>query len=166
MTRRSPLSRLCAADRIGVSTLVLVWLGKFVGVTEYDLPLAVLSPVGLGAAKRSRLPAITDVSGHVLQIDCEGKILADRGDDVLCAPVGRGDALRRPVEPGAHLFPAAFMTPKAPMITTSSACDQSALKSSGRPRRVRREPLDTDTNCSHVVSITLFCRFASAGEIP
>ena len=112
MTRRSPLSRLCAADRIGVSTLVLVWLGKFVGVTEYDLPLAVLSPVGLGAAKRSRLPAITDVSGHVLQIDCEGKILADRGDDVLCAPVGRGDALRRPVEPGAHLFPATFMTPE------------------------------------------------------
>ena len=65
-----------------MSTLVLVWLGKFVGVTEYDLPLAVLSPVGLGAAKRPRVPAITDVSGHVLQIDCEGKILADRGDDV------------------------------------------------------------------------------------
>ena len=105
MTRRAPLSRLCAADRIGVSTLVLVWLGKFVGVTEYDLPLAVLSPVGLGAAKRPRLPAITDVSGHVLQIDCEGEILADGGD-------GRGDALRRPVEPGAHLFPATFMTPE------------------------------------------------------
>ena len=35
--------------------MVLVWLGKFVGVTEYDLPLAVLSPVGLGAAKRPRV---------------------------------------------------------------------------------------------------------------
>ena len=84
-----------------MSTLVLVWLGKFVGVTEYDLPLAVLSPVGLGAAKRPRLLAITEVSGHVLQIDCEGKILADGGDDVLCVG-GRGDAFRRPVEPGAH----------------------------------------------------------------
>ena len=97
---------------MGVSTLVLVWLGKFVGVTEYNLPLAVLSPVGLGAAKRPRLLAITDVSGHVLQIDCEGKIVADGGDDVLCAPVSRSDAFRRPVEPGAHLFPATFMTPK------------------------------------------------------
>jgi hypothetical protein len=60
----------------GLPTLVLVRLGKFVGVTEYHLPLAVFQPVGVGAAKRPRLPAITDVSGHVLQIDCEGKIVA------------------------------------------------------------------------------------------
>jgi hypothetical protein len=96
----------------GVPTLALVRLDKFVGVTEYDLPLAIFEPVGVGAAKHPRLSAITDVSGHVLQIDCEGKIVADGGDDVLYAPVGRGDAFRRPVEPGAHLFPATFMTPE------------------------------------------------------
>jgi hypothetical protein len=82
----------------GVPTLVLVYLGKFVCVTEYDLPLAVFQPVGVGATKRPRLRAITDVSGHVLQIDGESKIMADGGDDVLCAPVGRGDTFRRPVE--------------------------------------------------------------------
>jgi hypothetical protein len=55
------------SDAVGCgSSLLFVFAGKLVGVAQYDLPLAVFTAVGLGAAQGPGLGLISGVTGHVL----------------------------------------------------------------------------------------------------
>ncbi|HEY8645949.1 MAG TPA: MFS transporter, partial [Gaiellaceae bacterium] len=74
------------------------------GAVAY-LPLSLFPTVRLRAAKSSRLRVITDVPGHVLQVNGEGEVGAHRGDDVLNASICRCDAARRPVQTSCYLLP-------------------------------------------------------------
>jgi hypothetical protein len=96
--------------RRDLTALVLVPVRKFVGVAKDDLPLTLFEPVDLGTTKGSRPGTLTDVASHVFEIHRERKVLADRSDEVVHAPIRRPDASRRPVEPCADLFPAALIT--------------------------------------------------------
>ena len=53
---------------------------------------------------------ITGVTGHVLQVDGVGEVIADDRHDVLRGAIGGLDAGSGPVEPRADLFPASFVT--------------------------------------------------------
>jgi len=93
---------------------LLVSAGKLVSVAQDDSPLAVFTAVSLGAAKRPRLRAITDMTGHVLQVNGVGEVITNERHDVFRDPISSFDAFGCPVEPGAHLLPAAFVTAKRP----------------------------------------------------
>ena len=90
--------------------MLFVFAGKLVSVAQYDLPLAVFTAVGLGAAQGPGRGVITGVTGHVLQIDGVGEVIADDRHDVLRGAVGGLDAGGGPVEPRADLFLASFVT--------------------------------------------------------
>ena len=90
--------------------MLFVFAGKLVSVAQYDLPLAVFTAVGLGAAQCPGLRLITGVTGHVLQVDGVGEVIADDRHDVLRGAIGGLDAGGGPVEPRADLFPASFVT--------------------------------------------------------
>ena len=92
------------------SSLLFVFAGKLVSVAQYDLPLAVFTAVGLGAAQCPGLRLITGVTGHVLKVDGAGEVIADDRHDVLRGAIGGLDAGGGPVEPCADLFPASFVT--------------------------------------------------------
>jgi hypothetical protein len=94
---------------VGLS-LLFVFAGKLVGVAQYDLPFAVFAAVCLGAAQGPGRWVITGVTGHVLQIDGAGEVIADDGHDVLGGAVGGLDAGGGPVKPRADLFPASLVT--------------------------------------------------------
>jgi hypothetical protein len=65
--------------------LLFVFFRKLVSVAQYDLPLAAFTAVGLGAAQCPGLRLITGVTGHVLQVDGVGEVIADDRHDVLAA---------------------------------------------------------------------------------
>jgi hypothetical protein len=90
--------------------LVFVFAGEFVSVAQYDLPFAVLTAVGLGAAQGPGLRLITGATGHVFQVDGIGEVLADDRRDVLRGAVGGLDAGSGLVERRADLVPASFVT--------------------------------------------------------
>jgi hypothetical protein len=94
--------------------MVSVFAGEFVSVAQDDLPLAVFPAVGLGAAQGPGLRLITGATGHVLQVDGIGEVLADDRRDVLRGAVGGLDAGGGPVEPRADLVPASFVTAERP----------------------------------------------------
>jgi hypothetical protein len=72
--------------------LLFVFAGKLVSVAQYDLPFAVFTAVGLGAAQCPGLRLIAGVAGHVLQVDGVGEVIADDRHDVLRGAVGGLDA--------------------------------------------------------------------------
>jgi hypothetical protein len=90
--------------------LLFVLAGKLVSVAQYDLPFAVFTTVGLGAAQCPGLRLITGVTGHMLQVDGVGEVIADDRHDVLRGAIGGLDAGSGPVEPRADLLPASFVT--------------------------------------------------------
>jgi len=59
----------CAVTRGCGLSLLFAFAGELVSVAQYDLPLAVFTAVGLGAAQGPGLRLVTGVTGHVLQID-------------------------------------------------------------------------------------------------
>ena len=89
--------------------MLFVFAGKLVSVAQYDLPLAVFTAIGLGAAQGSGRGVIAGVTGHVLQVDGVGEVIADDRHDVLRGAVGGLDAGGGPVEPCADLVPATFV---------------------------------------------------------
>ena len=99
----------CDAGGCG-SLLLFVFAGEFVSVAQYDLPLAVFTAVSLGAAQGPRLRLITGVAGHVLHVDGVSEVIADERHDVLRGAIGGLDAGRGPVEQGADVVPAPFVT--------------------------------------------------------
>jgi len=82
---------------------LLVFVGKLVSVAQHDLPLAVFTAVGLGTAKCPGPRAISDVAGHVLQVDGVGQVIPDDRHDIFRGAIGGLDAYGGPVEPGTHL---------------------------------------------------------------
>jgi hypothetical protein len=90
--------------------LPFVFAGEFVSVAQYDLPPAIFTAVGLGAAQCPGLRLITGVTGHVLQVDGTGGVLADDRHDILRDAIGGLDAGSGPVEPCADLAPASLVT--------------------------------------------------------
>jgi hypothetical protein len=115
------VSRLLCPERSGARppgvvppSLALIRFGKFVGVAQHYLPLSLFPTVRLCAAKSSRLRVITDVPGHVLQVNGEGEVGAHRGDDVLNASICRCDAARRPVQTSCYLLPTALAATERP----------------------------------------------------
>ena len=103
-------SAACCDARGCGSSLLFVLARKLVSVAQYDLPLAVFTAVGLGAAQGPRLRLISGVTGHVLQIYGVGEAIAGDRHDILRGAIGGLDARGGPVEPRADLFPASFVT--------------------------------------------------------
>ena len=91
-------------------SLVLVFAGKLVGVAQDDLPLAVFTPIDLGATQRPWLRLITGVTSHVLQVDGVCEVILDDRHDVLCNSIAGLNTFRCPVESGANQIPTALVT--------------------------------------------------------
>ena len=63
--------------------MLFVCAGELVCVAQDDLPLAVFTAVGLGAAQCPGPRLITGVTGHVFQVDGAGEVIAGDRHDVL-----------------------------------------------------------------------------------
>lgn len=66
-------------------------------MAQYDFPLAVFAPVGLGAAQSPGRGLVAGLTGHVLQVDGVCEAVGDDGYDVLRDAVGGLDVRSRGV---------------------------------------------------------------------